>query len=144
MRYSTASRAASVVGRSSLHGIRSYATEAPPRRGGGSGGGRLGATLSLEHFLQRSRVLALYRTILRGTGHIKDATTKAETRSFARAEFERHRGVTDLVSQPFAYLSKLVFTYELALSDLAQGHIRYLLSTGKNEWETMERYIGGM
>ncbi|KAK7983249.1 Nop10 family nucleolar RNA-binding protein [Apiospora arundinis] len=91
---------------------RSYATEAPRSR--------LGATLSLDHFLQRTKVLALYRTILRGTGHIKDATTKAETRSFARAEFERHRGVTDL------------------------GHIRYLLSTGKTEWETMERYIGGM
>ncbi|KAK7999349.1 hypothetical protein PG990_011949, partial [Apiospora arundinis] len=108
---------ASVVGRfSSLPlrtGIRrSYATEAPRSR--------LGATLSLDHFLQRTKVLALYRTILRGTGHIKDATTKAETRSFARAEFERHRGVTDL------------------------SHIRYLLSTGKTEWETMERYIGGM
>ncbi|KAK8075715.1 hypothetical protein PG997_010378 [Apiospora hydei] len=120
MRYSTVSRAASLVGRSSslLRGIRSYATEAP-RRGGGSGG-RLGATLSLEHFLQRSKVLALYRTILRGTGHIKDVTTRNETRNFARAEFERHRGVADL------------------------GHIRYLLSTGKTEWEAMERYIGGM
>ncbi|KAK8133226.1 hypothetical protein PG999_001399 [Apiospora kogelbergensis] len=102
--------------------LRSYATEAPRSK-------RLGATLSLEHvlrksshqqFLQRTKVLALYRTILRGTAPIKDATTKAETRSFARAEFERHRGVTDL------------------------GHIRYLLSTGKTEWEAMERYIGGM
>lgn len=34
---------------------------------------------------------------MRGTGHIKDATTRNETRGFARAEFERHRGVTDLV-----------------------------------------------
>ncbi|KAK8103466.1 uncharacterized protein PG998_010499, partial [Apiospora kogelbergensis] len=115
--------------------LRSYATEAPRSK-------RLGATLSLEHagtlqkkspmhdtkygessyqqFLQRTKVLALYRTVLRGTAPIKDATTKAETRSFARAEFERHRGVTDL------------------------GHIRYLLSTGKTEWEAMERYIGGM
>ncbi|KAK7913963.1 LYR motif-containing protein 2 [Apiospora marii] len=117
MRFMTASRVASVAGRLSLRGIRSYATEAS-RRGGS--GGRLGATLSLEHFLQRSKVLALYRTILRGTGHIQDATTRNETRGFARAEFERHRGVTDL------------------------GHIRYLLSTGKTEWETMERYIGGM
>ncbi|KAK8016976.1 hypothetical protein PG993_015165 [Apiospora rasikravindrae] len=111
-----------MVGRSSslLGGIRSYATEVPRRGGGGGSGGRLGTTLSLEHFLQRSRVLALYRTIMRGTGHIKDVTTRNETRSFARSEFERHRGVTDL------------------------GHIRYLLSTGKTEWETMERYIGGM
>ncbi|KAK7987021.1 LYR motif-containing protein 2 [Apiospora saccharicola] len=118
MRFMTTSRVASVTGgKLSLRGIRSYATEAS-RRGGG--GGRLGATLSLEHFLQRSKVLALYRTILRGTGHIKDATTRNETRGFARAEFERHRGVTDL------------------------GHIRYLLSTGKTEWKTMERYVGGM
>jgi hypothetical protein len=25
-----------------------------------------------------------------------------------------------------------------------QGHIRYLLSTGKTEWESMERYISGL
>ncbi|KAI0473582.1 hypothetical protein GGR56DRAFT_676067 [Xylariaceae sp. FL0804] len=81
---------------------------------------RLGATLSLEYFVQRARVLSLYRTILRGTGRIHDATTRAETRGFARVEFERHRAVTDL------------------------GHIRYLLSTGKTQWEGMERYIGDM
>ncbi|KAK5634856.1 hypothetical protein RRF57_010569 [Xylaria bambusicola] len=71
-------------------------------------------------FLQRARALALYRTVLRGTRSIDDPVTRAETRSFARAEFERHRGVTDI------------------------DHIRYLLSTGKTEWEAMERYIGGM
>jgi hypothetical protein len=27
---------------------------------------------------------------------------------------------------------------------LSQGHIRYLLSTGKTEWESMERYIDGL
>ncbi|KAI1159973.1 complex 1 protein-domain-containing protein [Nemania serpens] len=73
--------------------------------------------LSLEH---RARVLALYRAVLRGTRHISDAAARSETRGFARAEFERHRGVTDL------------------------DHIRYLLSTGKTEWESMERYIGGI
>ncbi|KAI0594818.1 hypothetical protein F4775DRAFT_572639 [Biscogniauxia sp. FL1348] len=92
--------------------IRSYATD--PAKS------RLGATLSLEHFVQRSRALSLYRAILRGTRRIGDAATRAETRAYARAEFERHRRVTDL------------------------GHIRYLLSTGKTEWESMERYIGGM
>ncbi|KAK7756924.1 hypothetical protein SLS62_000940 [Diatrype stigma] len=91
----------------------------PPSRNSRS---RLGAgtPLSLEHFLQRSRVLSLYRDILRGTRRIGDAATRDETRRYARAEFERHRGVTDL------------------------GHIRYLLSTGKTEWQGMERYIGGM
>ncbi|KAI8950623.1 complex 1 LYR protein [Xylaria longipes] len=93
--------------------LRRYATSAPPKS-------RLRPTLSLDHFLQRARVLALYRTILRGTRHIGDPATRSETRSFARAEFERHRGVTDI------------------------NHIRYLLSTGKTEWESMERYIGGM
>jgi hypothetical protein len=91
--------------------IRSYATG--PRS-------RLGATLSLDHFLQRARVLSLYRTILRGIRRIGDPMTQAETRRFAREEFERHRGVTDLT------------------------HIRYLLSTGKTEWESMERYIDGL
>ncbi|KAI0190812.1 hypothetical protein F4808DRAFT_400024 [Astrocystis sublimbata] len=92
---------------------RSYATSTPPKS-------RLRPTLSLDHFLQRARVLALYRTVLRGTRNIGDAATRNETRSFARAEFERHRGVADI------------------------NHIRYLLSTGKTEWESMERYIGGM
>ncbi|KAF3014149.1 hypothetical protein G7054_g6855 [Neopestalotiopsis clavispora] len=92
---------------------RHYATEAKRTT-------RLGKALSLDHFLQRGRVLSLYRTILRGTKRIGDPGTRSETRGFARAEFERHRGVTDL------------------------AHIRYLLSTGKTEWETMERYIEGM
>ncbi|KAK4038043.1 hypothetical protein C8A01DRAFT_17825 [Parachaetomium inaequale] len=81
---------------------------------------RLGPALSLEHFIQRTRVLSFYRAIIRSTRRIADAKTRAETRKFARDEFERHRGVTDL------------------------GHIRYLLSTGKTEWESMERYIDGL
>ncbi|KAH9986259.1 hypothetical protein F4779DRAFT_611873 [Xylariaceae sp. FL0662B] len=91
--------------------IRSYAT-GPTRS-------RLGKVLSLDHFILRSRALSLYRAIIRGTRKISDPTTRAETRSFARAEFERHRDVTDL------------------------DHIRYLLSTGKTQWESMEKYIQG-
>ncbi|KAK2596847.1 hypothetical protein N8I77_012736 [Diaporthe amygdali] len=94
-------------------------------RGGGHGHGRdrpsrLGETVSLDHFLQRSRVLALYRTVLRGTRKISDHKTRDETRLFARQEIERHRYVQDL------------------------QHIRYLLSTGKTQWEGLERYIDGM
>ncbi|OTA68657.1 hypothetical protein K449DRAFT_461489 [Hypoxylon sp. EC38] len=81
---------------------------------------RLGKTLSLDHFLLRSRALSLYRSIIRGTRKISDPATRAETLNFARAEFERHRHITDI------------------------SHIRYLLSTGKTEWESMERYIGRM
>ncbi|KAI1173588.1 complex 1 LYR protein [Nemania sp. FL0916] len=95
--------------------LRTYATGTgtPPKS-------RLRPTLSLEHFLQRAQVLALYRTILRDTRHIGDAAARSETRAFARAEFERHRGVTDL------------------------NHIRYLLSTGRTEWQSMGRYIDGL
>lgn len=51
-------------------------------------------------FLQRARVLALYRTVLRGTRRISDQKTRDETRLFARQEIERHRRVQDLVCPP--------------------------------------------
>lgn len=69
-------------------------------------------------FLQRSRVLSLYRDILRGTRRMSDPGTREETRRFARSEIERNRHVTDLT------------------------HIRYLLSTGKSQWEAMSNWIG--
>ncbi|KAI3557800.1 complex 1 protein [Colletotrichum abscissum] len=90
---------------------------------------RLGKkALSLDHVrtiaiilsLHRSRVISLYREIIRGTRRIADPNTRAESRRYARDEFERHRDVTDL------------------------GHIRYLISTGKTEWQGMERYVDGM
>ncbi|KAK4462612.1 LYR motif-containing protein 2 [Cladorrhinum samala] len=95
------------------HSTSSSSSSSSPRS-------KLKGTLSLDHFLQRVRVLSLYRTILRGTRRIADPNTKAETRRFARQEFERNRNVTDI------------------------SHIRYLLSTGKTEWEGMERYIDGL
>ncbi|KAJ1324395.1 LYR motif-containing protein [Microdochium nivale] len=95
-----------------------YYTSAAPQAGRKPA--RLGKTLSLEHFLQRSRTLALYRAICRGCGRIQDPTLRRETLSFARAEFERHRQISDL------------------------AHIRYLLSTGKTEWDGMQRYVGSM
>ncbi|KAJ5778187.1 hypothetical protein N7520_001433 [Penicillium odoratum] len=94
--------------------------------------------ISLDHFIQRQRVLALWREIVRalnstrlassslkaihGTGlhedlEIPPSSTRDELHSYARQEFERHRGVTDV------------------------PHIRYLLSTGKAEFDTMRRYI---
>ncbi|KAK4124287.1 hypothetical protein N657DRAFT_617348 [Parathielavia appendiculata] len=95
----------------SWRSLRTYATDRKSR---------IGPVLSLEHFVQRARALAFYRSILRSTRHIADPQTRAETRKFVRDEFERHRGVTDI------------------------DHIRYLLSTGKTEWESMERYINGL
>jgi hypothetical protein len=95
-----------------LRTARGYATARKPSR--------LGPALSLDHFLQRGRVLAFYRTVMRGVHKIQDPQTRRESRRYARDEFERHRHVTDI------------------------AHIRYLLSTGKTEWDTMERYIGSM
>ncbi|CAJ0545650.1 Ff.00g091230.m01.CDS01 [Fusarium sp. VM40] len=96
---------------------RGYATR--------SSGSRLKPTLSLDQFIQRGRVLAFYRTILRGTKKIGNPQTRAESRRYARDEFDRRRNVTD--SPP-----------------MEKSHVRYLLSVGKTEWEGMERYIDGM
>ena len=45
------------------------------------------------------------------------STTREEMRTFARGEFERNKFVYDL------------------------GHIRYLISTGKTQFDSMKRYI---
>ncbi|KAL5359172.1 complex 1 protein-domain-containing protein [Aspergillus floccosus] len=73
--------------------------------------------ISLDHFIQRQRVLALWREIVRALNKIPDSPTRSELRNYARDEFERHRDVTDV------------------------QHIRYLLSTGKAEFDMMRRYI---
>ncbi|KKZ63139.1 hypothetical protein EMCG_02516, partial [[Emmonsia] crescens] len=54
-------------------------------------------TISLEHFVQRKRALSLWREIVRATNRIPQASARDEMRSFARHEFERNKGVTDLV-----------------------------------------------
>ncbi|KAI9682054.1 MAG: hypothetical protein M1817_000108 [Caeruleum heppii] len=76
-----------------------------------------GPTLSLNHFLQRGRTLALWREIVRAVNRIPESSTREEMRRFAREEFERHRDVTDITK------------------------IRYLVSTGKTQFQSMERYI---
>ncbi|XPS79639.1 hypothetical protein M3J09_011615 [Ascochyta lentis] len=70
--------------------------------------------LGLDHFIQRQKVLSLWRDIVRSTNNIPDSATRADMRQFARVEFEQHRHVTDL------------------------DHIRYLLSTGKTQFQTMK------
>ncbi|ODH50265.1 hypothetical protein GX48_03537 [Paracoccidioides brasiliensis] len=76
--------------------------------------------LSLEHFIQRQRALSLWREIVRAFNKIPQSSTRDEMRSFARHEFERHKDVTDLT------------------------HIRFLISTGKTEFEAVRRYIDEM
>lgn len=105
----------------------------------------------MMQFIQRARVLAFYRTILRSTRRIPDPATRAETLKFVRDEFERHRGVTDLVGPRRRWLlffwfmlPGFVLSLTSELTYTKKDHIRYLLSTGKTEWETMERYINGL
>ena len=81
---------------------RSYATvlRSKPSRLQSRGKNPLG----LDHFIQRQRALALWKNILRSTASISEPGIRQEMNQFARAEFEKHRHVTDL------------------------GHIRYLIS----------------
>ncbi|KAK3674960.1 hypothetical protein LTR78_005304 [Recurvomyces mirabilis] len=70
-------------------------------------------------------VSRLYATIssgkdLKGKGPLltlEHSSTRSELRTFARGEFERNKFVHDL------------------------GHIRYLISTGKTQFDSMQRYI---
>ncbi|KAF1973990.1 hypothetical protein BU23DRAFT_462800 [Bimuria novae-zelandiae CBS 107.79] len=70
--------------------------------------------LGLDHFIQRQRALALWRDIVRSTASISEPGIRQEMVQFARSEFEKHRHVTDL------------------------SHIRYLISTGKTQFDTMK------
>jgi hypothetical protein len=71
---------------------------------------------SLEAFIQRGRVLALYREILRNLFRIPKGK-REEPISYAKNEFRRNMHVKDITQ------------------------IRYLLSTGKTEFDAMSRYI---
>ncbi|RMZ73907.1 FMO1 Flavin-containing monooxygenase [Pyrenophora seminiperda CCB06] len=92
--------------------LRQYATVAskPPSRLRARGKKPVG----LDHFIQRQRVLALWKDIVRSTSNIPDKAARQDMRQFARSEFEQHREVTDL------------------------GHIRYLISYGKSQFQTMK------
>ncbi|RMZ80722.1 hypothetical protein DV738_g2598, partial [Chaetothyriales sp. CBS 135597] len=66
--------------------------------------------LSLEHFIQRQRVLSLWRTIVRSI-YKTPKDRRPELLAYAKGEFARHKHVTDL------------------------SQIRYLISTGKTEFD---------
>ncbi|KAH7059014.1 complex 1 protein-domain-containing protein [Macrophomina phaseolina] len=72
---------------------------------------------SIMCFIQRQRVVSLWRDIVRALNKIPPSPTRDELRRYARTEFERNRNVTDIT------------------------HIRYLISTGKTEFDSMKRYI---
>ena len=73
--------------------------------------------LSFDHFLQRHRLISLCRDIVRAKNKIPPSSTRDDMRRYAREGFERNRSVTDLTQ------------------------IRYLISTGKTEFEGIQRYI---
>lgn len=75
--------------------------------------------LSLDHFLLRQRAITLYRTILRAC-HKIPPSTRDEMKKYAREEFEQHKDVED------------------------SRKIRYLLSTGKTEFERLGKQVRGM
>ncbi|KDQ11574.1 hypothetical protein BOTBODRAFT_114311 [Botryobasidium botryosum FD-172 SS1] len=52
--------------------------------------------LTLQHFLLRGHVLALYRSAVRASRSIPDLNTRQETLQWIRGEFERNRHVEDL------------------------------------------------
>ena len=87
---------------------RTYATRSPTHRSLLSNK----PPLSLDHFLLRQRVLALYRTIIRACNRIP-SPIREEMQEYTRAEFERQKDVEDL------------------------RKIRYLLSTGKAEFDRL-------
>ncbi|KFY68885.1 hypothetical protein V496_00708 [Pseudogymnoascus sp. VKM F-4515 (FW-2607)] len=108
--------AATACVRSLHHGRnRFFASEAARRPKS-----RFGPTVSLEHFLQRGKVLSLWRRVLRDTRRIADLETRAETRRMAKDEFQRNKDVKDI------------------------SQIKYLISTGKSQWDATERYIDGL
>jgi len=72
--------------------------------------------ISLEHFIQRQRVLSLWREVCRDIFRIPKPK-RGEALAYAKGEFERNMHVTDITQ------------------------IRYLISTGKTEFDTMRRYI---
>ncbi|KAJ5473456.1 hypothetical protein N7475_003022 [Penicillium sp. IBT 31633x] len=55
-------------------------------------------SISLDHFIQRQRVLSFWREIVRSLIRIPPSPTRSELHKYARDEFERHRNVSDLVS----------------------------------------------
>ena len=75
--------------------------------------------LSLDHFLLRQRVLGFYRTVVRACYKLP-AESRADMLEFARLEFESRKEENDL------------------------RKIRYLLSTGKAEFDRVRGQVGGI
>ncbi|CAG7935062.1 unnamed protein product [Penicillium nalgiovense] len=56
-------------------------------------------SISLDHFIQRQRVLSLWREIMRALIKVPPSSTRTELHKYARDEFERHRSVSDITGK---------------------------------------------
>ncbi|CAI7639865.1 unnamed protein product [Penicillium discolor] len=56
-------------------------------------------SISLDHFIQRQRVLSLWREIVRALIKVPPSSTRTELHKYARDEFERHREVSDVTGK---------------------------------------------
>ena len=101
-------------------GLREYATAVGLPKASRLPQSRRKPPLTLDQFLQRQRVLGLWREIVRATNHISSEDIRKEMKMFAREEFERYRNVEDATK------------------------IRYLVSTGKEQLQSMRRYVDEM
>ncbi|XP_041109632.1 LYR motif-containing protein 2 [Polyodon spathula] len=80
------------------------------------------AALTLKQFLQRQKVLCLYRTLLRTIRLVPNEADRQYLTSWARDEFKRNRGAKEedairmMVSQGNLHLQELQRTLQLAKS----------------------------
>ncbi|KAH0610328.1 uncharacterized protein H6S33_011855 [Morchella sextelata] len=51
---------------------------------------------SLKHFIQRARVLSLWRDILRALKRVNDPVTRSELHDYARQEILRNKNIDDI------------------------------------------------
>lgn len=104
-----------------------------------------GPLLTLDQFIQRQRVLSFYRGILRAVSRVPPSPTRDELRQFARGEFERHRGVVDPVStcdiESLEADVRRLRAFGTDRCGCEQGHVRYLISSGKTQVDGMMRYV---
>ncbi|KAL4649044.1 LYR motif-containing protein 2 [Arapaima gigas] len=80
------------------------------------------SALSLKQFLQRQRVLAVYRRILRTIGQVPDEADRRYLRDWARDEFRRNKEASNpdvvrmMITQANMHLEELQKSLALARS----------------------------
>ncbi|XP_033846966.1 LYR motif-containing protein 2 [Periophthalmus magnuspinnatus] len=78
------------------------------------------AALSLKQFLQRQKVLGIYRNMLRTIREVPDAADQKYLRNWAREEFKRNKNATDpdairmMITQANNHLEELQRSLALA------------------------------